>query len=76
MILKIVLVIGVIALVYFMFFKSKPLKKPETKRDKGSDEKPNDMVACATCEVYTEITECILSDGKYYCSTECIAKAK
>ena len=75
MILKLALVIGVIALVYFMFIKKKPLKDAASQPKKKSDGKTNEMVECSTCEVYTEINECILSNGKYYCSSECVSKA-
>ena len=72
MILKILLVIGVIAAVYFLFFKkSSPIKKSEQKSD---CEISNDMVECESCGVYTEISESILSNGKYYCSKECMEK--
>jgi uncharacterized protein len=76
MILKVLLIVGVIALVYFIFFKTKPLKNTPKKESKNSPDKASDMIECSTCQVYTEISECILSDGKYYCSTECISKAK
>ncbi len=75
MILKALLIIGVIAAVYFMFFKTKPLKNSEAKKDTNTPEKANDMVACTSCEVYVEISESILSNGKYYCSSECVTKA-
>ncbi len=70
MILKVLLVIGVIAIVYFMFIK----KKNITTKSKKSKKMPitNDMVECANCSVYSDIDESILSNAKYYCSTECI----
>lgn len=72
MILKLLLIVGVIATVYFLFFKKKPLEKQEnTKQQKP---KPNDMVECNSCGVYVEINESILSNGKYYCSQECANK--
>lgn len=73
MILKLLLVAGVIAVVYFMFIK----KKPTLKQDKNDPKnKPNDMVACASCGVYVEVGEAILSNGKYYCSNECLTKGE
>ncbi|SMP89086.1 uncharacterized protein SAMN06313486_1116 [Epsilonproteobacteria bacterium SCGC AD-308-P11] len=70
--LKILLVIGVIAFVYYFFIKKKPLinshKKDDTKLQS------NDMIECSTCGVYCEFDEAILSNGKYYCSTECVEK--
>ena len=71
MILKLLLVIGVIAVVYFMF-----IKKTEPKKNKKSDKlEANDMIECPTCGIYSELGECVLSNGKYYCSSECATKA-
>lgn len=76
MILKILLIIGVIAAVYFIFFKSKPLKNTTASKDANRHDKASDMIPCESCEIYTEIDQCILSNGKYYCSSECVSKAK
>jgi len=75
MILKVLLVIGVIAVVYFMFIKEKPSKVTKTSTKKKDNLKANDMVECATCGVYSELQESILSNAKYYCSKECVDKA-
>lgn len=71
MILKLLLVIGVIAIVYFIFIK----KKPSSKISKN-EEQSSEMVECATCKVYCELDEAILSGSKYYCSKECLERAK
>lgn len=76
MILKILLVLAVIGVVYFIFFKKKPVsasKKPTAKKDKKLQS--NDMVACSTCGVYIEVGETIISNNKYFCSDECLEKA-
>ena len=77
MILKLLLVIGVIAVVYFMFIKKKPIRNiKEPKKNKKSDKlEANDMIECPTCGIYSELGECVLSNGKYYCSSECAEKA-
>ncbi len=77
MILKLLLVIGVIAVVYFMFIKKKPIQnKTEPKQNKKSEKlEANDMIECPTCGIYSELSECVLSNGKYYCSSECASKA-
>ena len=74
MILKLLLVIAVIATVYFLFIKKKPLKNV---RKKGS-EKPqsNDMVECQNCGIYAEVGDSILSGSSYYCSQECLKEAQ
>ena len=75
MILKFLLIITVIGIVYFMFIKKKPSTVTKTSAKKKDELKANDMVECATCGVYSELQECILSDAKYYCSKECLEKA-
>ena len=76
MILKVLLVLGVISIVYFMFIKKKPASvETNTKAKKTDDIQADDMVECATCGVYSEVSESLLSSAKYYCSKECIEKA-
>ena len=79
MILKLLLVIAVIGIVYFMFIKKKPIQnKTESKKNKNKKKEKleaNDMIECPTCGIYSELGECILSNGKYYCSSECASKA-
>ena len=75
MILRLLLIIGVIGIVYFMFIKKRPTQVNKSSSKKKDDLKANDMVECATCGVYSELQESILSDAKYYCSKECLAKA-
>lgn len=78
MILKLLIIGVVIYTVYFLFFKTKPEAKVSKKASQKSKKQTDadEMVECATCGVYAELEECILSNGKYYCSRECLAKAK
>ena len=78
MILKLLIIGAVIGGVYFLFFKTKPEVKVTKKTAKKSTKKidADEMVECATCGIYAEVEECILSNGKYYCSRECLEKAK
>ncbi|MEA1983668.1 MAG: PP0621 family protein [Campylobacterota bacterium] len=76
MILKILLVAVVIAVVYFIFIKKKPLKTPKETSSSQNKPEANDMIECASCGVYSELSESILSNSKYYCSSECVTKAK
>ena len=71
MINEFLLVVVVIGIVYYMFIKPKPLKN---KPKKENNLKENDMVECAECGIYVEVSEAIISNAKYYCSTECIDK--
>ena len=72
MIMKLLLVIGIIAIVYLFFIKKKPITKSY---NKDNNSQSNDMIECASCKVYFEINEAILSDAKYYCSNECLEKS-
>ena len=71
MILKYLLVIGVIALIYFLFIKKKPLTKQ--KKDKKDNSKiTSEMIECSKCHIFCEIDDAILSGTNYYCSKECL----
>ena len=71
MIFKLLLIVGVIAAVYFFFIKkSMPLTK-ERKADQKNHEDDETMVECATCSTYISINEAIQVSETYYCSTEC-----
>lgn len=72
--LKWLLVIGVIALIYYVFIKKKPaIKKDDSTKSKAQEEeKPNEMVECSNCGVYCELDDAIISNGKYYCCDECL----
>ena len=76
MIMKLLLVIGVIAFVYLFFIKKKPLpsakKEPKTKTKLQG----NDMIECPSCGIYFEVDDGVLSASTYYCSSECVTKAK
>ncbi|ABB43663.1 conserved hypothetical protein [Sulfurimonas denitrificans DSM 1251] len=74
MILKILLVVGVIAFIYFKFIKKKP--QVEKSANKKDEQKSNDMVECATCKIYCSLEDSLISGGKYYCSRECLESIK
>ncbi|WP_297432811.1 PP0621 family protein [Sulfurimonas sp.] len=81
MILKFLIIAAVISVVYIMFFKTKPATQARTKKPKkakadATNPEINDMTECASCGVYVEVKEAILSNGKYYCSRECLKEAK
>ena len=77
MILKLLLIIGVTTAVYFMFFKKKPIQNTSSPKKDEKKEKleANDMIECPTCGIYSELDDSVLSNGKYYCSSECASKA-
>ncbi|QFR49921.1 hypothetical protein FJR48_09350 [Sulfurimonas lithotrophica] len=74
MIMKLLLVIGVIAAVYFFFIKKKPSEVKDKNNTKKDNTPSNEMVECASCGIYCDINDTILSNNKYYCSKECVNK--
>ena len=73
--LKLLLVIAVIAGVYFFFIKkSTPLTK-ERHAKKNAKEDDETLVECEVCSTYITTSEAIVSSGKFYCSIECRDKA-
>ncbi|MBU3014870.1 metallothionein [Poseidonibacter lekithochrous] len=69
MILKILAFALVLFIVYIIFFKKNREKTIVKKKDiKYEDE----MLECPTCKTYISTKESILSNGKYYCSEECL----
>ena len=69
MVLKIVAVVIVAFLVYILFFKKNREKELFAKKnEKITDE----MMECPTCKTYVSQKEALLSNGKFYCSKECL----
>ena len=69
MILKVLAVVLIIFLIYILLFK----KNREKEISKKNNEKITDeMVECPTCKTYVSQKEAILSNGKFYCSKECL----
>lgn len=67
--LKLLLLIGVITAVYFIFFKKKEI--PSSSKKENYDDA---MVPCEECETYVQLKEALMKDGKYFCSKECMEK--
>lgn len=73
MLLKLLLIIGVIAAVYFLFFKKGPtLSGKRSAKPKNDDDT---MVPCETCGVFVTTKEAFLKEGKYYCSQACMEES-
>ncbi len=68
--LKFLILAGLLYAVYFMYFK-KPnsiSKKPKKDMEKESET----MVECKQCSTFISVSEALISDGKYFCSKECV----
>lgn len=72
MLLKIVALLAVLFLVYILFFKK--TRESETQRSGKKHNEPLEdvMEECPTCGTYVSKKEAILSNGRYYCSKECL----
>jgi len=68
-----ILVIVLIALVYFLFIKKKPLPGENKKSSTSKKSQDDDMVACQKCGVYVSLNEALLQNGEYFCSDECLS---
>jgi len=67
--LKLLLLIGVLTAVYFLFFKKKSISSSPKK-----DSQEDAMIPCAECGTYVQLKEALMKDGKYFCSKECMEK--
>ena len=65
---KLLIFLGIIVVVYFLFFRKKSLRNDSQKNDEVSFE----MVECAVCGTYTAKDEAIKKGNKYFCSTKCL----
>lgn len=70
MIFKILAVLVVLFLVYIIFFKKDREGVIRTNKKKENIE--DVMVECPSCGTYVSKKEGILSNGKYFCSKECL----
>lgn len=68
--LKIAAFIAVLFVVYLVFFKKN--RDSVVKQNKKNEEIEDVMVECPTCGTYVSKKEAILSNGKYFCSKECL----
>jgi uncharacterized protein len=70
MIFKFLALVAVVFMVYIIFFKKN--RENQIKRDKKNEEITDTMVECPTCSVYVSKDDAVLSNGKYFCSSECL----
>jgi len=70
MILKLLVLAAVLYLVYKILFR----RKLNSTDSNTKNDEVDTMTECPTCKVYTARDDAILSNGKYYCSKECLDK--
>lgn len=66
----------VLYVLYIMFFRSKKDKIKGNPKSKDTQNSQNieSLVECDGCSTFISSDEAIISNGKYYCSNECIDK--
>jgi len=70
MFLKIVAFFAILFVIYLLFFK-----KSRNENIKKNDKLISDeMVECPTCKTFVSQNEAIVSNGRFYCSKECLNK--
>lgn len=72
MIFKILAVLAVLFLVYIVFFKKNREAGLKNKRDDKYKEITDTLEECPKCGTFVSKDEAILSNGKYFCSRECL----
>jgi uncharacterized protein len=74
LILKILAVIAVLFFVYILFFKKRRVEGTSDTESKKHNEIEDILVECPSCGTFVSKDEAILSNGKYYCSNQCLGK--
>ena len=72
MVFKILAVSAVLLLVYMVFFKKS--REKNIKKDDKYDQITDTLEACPKCGTYVSKDDAILSNGKYYCSEDCLPR--
>ena len=72
MIFKILTLGLVIFFVYIVFFKKSRVGNNSSVDKSSTDSSIDELMECPTCKTFVSKDEAILSNGKYYCSQECL----
>jgi len=67
--LKLLILAGLLYGVYFIFFKKANITR-KTKEDFKKESET--MVECQKCNTFISTNEALISNGKYFCSKECL----
>jgi len=62
---ELVVIAIVIVAVYYIFFR-------KTTKKNIKNENESEMIECTKCKMYISKDEAIVSNGRYYCSKECL----
>ena len=74
MIFKFLAFAAVLFLIYILLFKKNRVQNNTTtcKKKRNDDKSIEELVECPKCGTFVSKNEAILSNGKYYCSKECL----
>mgnify|MGYP006278249463 CR=1 FL=1 len=72
MVLKVLAIVAVLFIVYLLFFKKGRENTVSSNKKKNNQTISDEMVECPTCGTFVSQNEAILSNGKFYCSKECL----
>ncbi|MHB1360077.1 MAG: PP0621 family protein [Rhodocyclaceae bacterium] len=67
---KVILLILAILLVYWFFWGQRKKNPADDAADKSAPARPEKMVICAHCQLHVPESECVMADGRHYCSDE------
>ena len=68
--LKVILLILAILLVYWFFWGQRKKNSTDSPADKSAPASPEKMVICAHCQLHVPESECVMAEGRHYCSDE------
>lgn len=73
MILKVLAILAALFIVYLIFFKKNRESEVQGNHKTAKKDKIEDvMEECPSCGTYISKKEAILSNGRFYCSKECL----
>jgi uncharacterized protein len=73
MIFKILAIAVVLFLVYMVFFKKGRVQNKDESKASENEQITDTLVECPKCGTFFSKDEGILSNGKYFCSKECLS---
>jgi len=74
LILKLLAVVAILFLLYIIFFKKNRVIDKDSQQNTKNEELEDVLIECPSCGTFVSKDEAILSNGKYYCSNECLRK--
>jgi len=70
--IKYIVLGAIIYIIYIFFFKDKSILSETKTKTKDKNRDAQTVIECEECKTYVSLDEAILSNGKYFCSKECV----